>query len=244
MLIGILGDIHANIEALQAALEVLERLAVKKIYCAGDVVGYGGAPSECIDLIRERKIPCVCGNHDYYTVNPYSYNPDHIRTEADDVIKWNRTVLREDQIAWLDSLPFVIENEFFMLTHSSCQPYPIWQYVTTQRTAALHLLFQPTRLCFNAHSHVPLIATHKPGSSLKLEFLNKTTLPKNGNVMVGVGAVGQPRDEDPRACIILYNTNTDTVSMVRTRYDIAAAQKRIIDNGLPPFLASRLSKGQ
>ena len=67
MLIGIIGDIHGNIEALDAVLACFDDMNVKSIYCAGDIVGYGASPTECIDTIRTRDIPSVCGNHDYYT---------------------------------------------------------------------------------------------------------------------------------------------------------------------------------
>lgn len=244
MLIGIIGDIHANIDALNATLDVFDRLAVRNIFCAGDVVGYGGAPGECVDILRERRIPTACGNHDSYTAHPEQYNSRNVRPEANKVIEWNRKVLRPDQIAWLAGLPLMLETDDFVVTHASCQPYPPWVYVTTQRSAAMHLLFQPSRLCFNGHCHVPLLATHRPGHSLTLEFFHNIILPRNTNIMIGVGAVGQPRDEDPRACAILYNNEARSATILRVKYDIRAAQKRILDNGLPPSLASRLECGQ
>ena len=65
----------------------------------------------------------------------------------------------------------------------------------------------------------------------------------NQRTMVGVGAVGQPRDEDPRACAILFNTENGKLNLLRVKYNITAAQQRIIENGLPTFLAERLAKG-
>lgn len=244
MLTGIIGDIHGNIDALSATLDVFDRLAVKNVFCAGDVVGYGGAPGECIDMLRERNIPCACGNHDAYTTHPDRYNSKNVRTEANKVIEWNRKVLRPDHLDWLSKLPLIVETDKFIVTHASCQPFPQWIYVTNQRNAAMHLLFQPHRLCFNAHCHVPLLAMHKPGHSITLEFFHNLILPKNTNIMIGVGAVGQPRDDDPRACSILYNDVADSATILRVKYDIRAAQKRILDNGLPPSLAKRLETGQ
>ena len=120
----------------------------------------------------------------------------------------------------------------------------IWIYVTDERKAAMHLLFQPKRICFNGHCHVPLIAVHRPGRRVELGYLHNTFLPKQGNVMVGIGSVGQPRDEDPRACAILFNTENLSITMLRVRYDVEAAQKRILDNGLPRCLARRISLGK
>ena len=244
MLIGLIGDVHANLDALNATLDYFDRLSVKQVYCCGDVVGYGGAPGECIDTLVERNIPCVCGNHDSYIVHPDQYNPQNVRAEANAAINWTRKVLTKAQIDWLASLPKQLETPDFLVIHASCQPYPPWVYVTERKSATMHLLFQHKRLCFNGHCHIPLIATHRPGRRVSLEYFHNMRLPKQGVTMVGVGAVGQPRDEDPRACSILYDNETDYVTMLRVKYDIAAAQKRIVDHGLPAFLAARLSNGQ
>ncbi len=243
MLIGILGDIHANIDALNATLDYFDRLSVKQIYCCGDVVGYGGAPGACIDTLRERNIPCACGNHDSYVAFPTQYNPRYVRAEANKVITWTRSILKPDQLAWLESLPMYVETKDFLVTHASCQPFPPWIYVTGNKTAMMHLLFQQKRICFNGHSHIPLLATHRPGRKINIGFLHNTRVPKQGRTMVGVGAVGQPRDEDPRACAVLFNTENGKLNLLRVKYNITAAQQRILDNSLPSFLAERLSKG-
>ena len=243
MLIGILGDIHGNIDALNATLDYFDRLSVKRVFCCGDVVGYGGAPGACIDTLRERNIPCACGNHDSYVAFPKQYNPKYVRAEANKVITWTRSVLTQEQLAWLTSLPMYVETEDFIVMHASCQPFPPWIYVTGNKACMMHLLFQQQRICFNGHSHIPLLATHRPGHKIAMEYLHNTRISKQGRTMVGVGAVGQPRDEDPRACSVLYNDETDDLTILRVKYDIAAAQRRILENGLPPMLATRLSSG-
>ena len=244
MLIGIIGDIHANIDALNATLDALDRLSVSKIYCTGDVVGYGGAPAECISAIRGRGIDCVCGNHDSYVAHPGIYDNRNVRHEAAQVIEWTRGVLSENDIQWLASLPLLIENDDFMITHASCQPYPQWKYVINARTASIHLLFQQKQLCFNSHSHVPILAAHKPGHRVFFDFFHDTTIPNDRYTVVGVGAVGQPRDDDPRACAMLFDTNERRVTMLRVQYDIKSAQQRIFDNNLPSSLATRIALGK
>lgn len=244
MLIAILGDIHANIDALTATLDVLDRMSVDKIICAGDVVGYCAAPGECIDLLRNRGIQSVCGNHDQCTFNLDHHDNSNVREEASTVFSWTHDRLRPDQLEWLGSLPKVIQTDNFMVIHSSCQPHPNWTYVTSPSRAALHFLFQKTDLCFNAHSHVPLLAMHRPGQSLTMKYFHNLILPRNVRIMIGVGAVGQPRDDDPRAAAILYNTTANSATLLRIKYDVDAAQKRILDAGLPSSLASRLALGK
>jgi diadenosine tetraphosphatase ApaH/serine/threonine PP2A family protein phosphatase len=243
MLFAIIGDVHGNVDALWATLDVLDRLEVEDIICAGDLVGYGGAPSECIDLIRGRGIRCVKGNHDAYVVRPESMSAA-VREDAANVISWTRSALSVEQLEWLDALPVFLECMDFQVTHASNQPYPEWHYILSPRRAAMHFLFQKKPLSFTAHSHVPLLGMHQPGHHLSLELFRNLILPDNVSVMVGVGAVGQPRDQDPRACAMLYDTVKRSVSILRVKYDVPAAQKRIREAGLPESLAIRLEWGQ
>ena len=243
MLIAIIGDIHGNVDALWATLDVIDRLAVDDIICAGDVVGYGGAPSECIDLIRGRAIRSVKGNHDAYAVHPENMTAA-VREEAANVISWTRSALTVELLEWLDALPASLDGDDFQVTHASNQPFPEWHYILSPRRAAMHFLFQKKPLSFTAHSHVPLLGMHQPGHHLTLELFRNLIIPTNVSVMVGVGAVGQPRDQDPRASAMLYDTDKRSVSILRVKYDVVAAQNRIREAGLPESLASRLEWGQ
>jgi diadenosine tetraphosphatase ApaH/serine/threonine PP2A family protein phosphatase len=85
---------------------------------------------------------------------------------------------------------------------------------------------------------------HRPGQSLTMKYFHNLILPRNVRIMIGVGAVGQPRDDDPRAAAILYNTTANSATLLRIKYDVDAAQKRILDAGLPSSLASRLALGK
>ena len=246
VLIGVIGDIHGNIDALRAVDAEFNRLAVDTVLCAGDVVGYGAAPGECIDFLQEKQIPTVLGNHDFYTLHP-DVNMDGIRNDAVQVFEWNRKILSSNQMDWLASLPMtLVSNKLhYEVRHASCQPYPSWGYVVSDHSAALSFLFQNSRVCFNAHSHVPIIATHTPGEHVSLQRLKgMVKLTPGYDAIVGVGSVGQPRDGDNRACGVIYDTMDNAVYLLRVQYDIAAAQKRIYDAQLPEFLAERLSIGR
>ena len=243
MLYGIIGDIHGNIEALEAVYARLMELHVDKVLCTGDVVGYGAAPGECIDFIRAKGIATVLGNHDFHTAFP-ERDALGVRDEAMKVFKWNRTVLAKEQLAWLASLPIEIEENGMVIRHGSCVPFPEWDYVISVRTASMHFLFQRGGLCFNGHSHVPVIGLHRHGCPVIFSMFRNMILPKGMEVMVGVGAVGQPRDGDSRACCILYDDVEKRISRVRVEYDISMAQKRIFEARLPEVLAFRLAAGR
>lgn len=243
MLIAVIADIHGNLQALNAVLKVIDDAGAERILCAGDIIGYGANPAQCLDVIREKGILCCCGNHDSYVVSDEAMPSGKIRKEAMDAIRWTRGQLSKDQLQWLSELPMALYADEYMVTHSSCQPYPKWNYVTSLRDAAVHFLFQRRRLCFNGHCHVPLLALHKNSEKISFARLGNCTLPQDTNAMISVGAVGQPRDGDNRASAVLYDTDTGCLELLRIEYDIAAAQRAIYDSGLPVFLSDRLLNG-
>ena len=246
MLIGVMGDIHGNIEALNAVMAEFKRLAVDDILCAGDIVGYGASPGECIDFIQDNNIRSVCGNHDFFTLHN-DLDRKGIREDALEVFDWNRTVLSARQMKWLADLPMVLESPklHYTVRHASCQPFPSWGYVVSEHSAALNFFFQTSRICFNAHSHVPILAMHKPGEHVSFQRLEGLVkLPQGYDVLIGVGSVGQPRDGDNRACGVVYDTMSNSVYLFRVPYDIPSAQQRIYKAKLPSFLAERLSVGR
>ena len=104
MRFAIISDIHANIQALEQVLAKCDQLDVDEIICLGDVVGYGGNPNECCDLLREYCTICLMGNHDAATVGVM--DADYYYDSAKRVLYWSRSVLTEDNFKWLYSLPY------------------------------------------------------------------------------------------------------------------------------------------
>ena len=243
MQIAVFGDIHGNIDALTAVLQTLNHIGVERMVCTGDIVGYGACPSECIEVLRELGIPAVRGNHDEYTSQTQRLDW-RIRPEAREVIFWNRKALSTDQLSWLAALPFMIETDGFSVVHASHAYLPHWPYILNERAAIHNFLFQRAHLAFNGHSHVPVYITHRSGQRPKLDLLRNALLPRARRLIIGVGAVGQPRDGDPRACVVVYDSDVRSVRVLRVAYDVKAAQRRIRRAGFPDDLAERLALGQ
>lgn len=243
MLTAVFGDIHANYEALTAVLQALSDLRVGRLFCTGDVVGYGASPRECIELLQGLGVTCVRGNHDDYTSHTDG-REWRIRPEAREAITWTRSQLGAEHLAWLHSLPYVHRDEDFSLVHASHVYTPQWPYILNERAAIQNFLFQPGHLSFCGHSHVPVYVVHRAGHRPELELLRNVLLPRRHRVAVGVGAVGQPRDNDPRACAVIYDSAVRSVRVVRVPYDVVGAQRRIRLAGLPEDLADRLALGQ
>jgi predicted phosphodiesterase len=241
MLTGFIGDIHGNIDALEAALETLRAHRVERIICTGDIVGYGACPRECIDLIRQLRIPSVLGNHDHYTTQ---IGGDwSIRPAARHVIRWTQAHLERDYVDWLANLPMNLDYGTFTVRHASHVWFPDWPYVVNRREVIQHLLFQPRRLCFNGHCHAPVRISHRAGKPVAVDSLGNLLLPRNQRLTIGVGSVGQPRDGDWRAAVVIFDENREFIRLLRVPYPVEKARQRILDARFPSELADRLLVG-
>jgi diadenosine tetraphosphatase ApaH/serine/threonine PP2A family protein phosphatase len=228
--------------AMDACIARAYEAGFDEVICCGDIVGYGAAPKECIEFMRERKVQCVKGNHDYYvTEDDKNFK---IRKEAKIAIDWTRDQLDDSEIQWLRDLDMVAEiNDDVTLVHSSLAEPEDWVYVLNPAAAEDHFRCQKKPICFNGHVHVPILAKNDPPEPPQLVFLTSTELEVKYKYLVNVGSVGQPRDSDPRACGVIYDTETRKVRLFRIPYNVDKARDRIIDAGLPKKLGDRLLSG-
>ncbi len=250
---AIISDIHSNLAALQAVLDDIDRRGVKAIYCLGDIVGYGPDPAQCLDLIAQRKVQSLCGNHDHAVF----YEPTNFNISAERAAFWTRSVLEEEPDAqkrnsrwrFLGMLSPRLESNGFLFVHGSPRK-PINEYLFPDDvyTNPHKLLSNFERLeqltCFCGHTHVPGVFVDDPyfeppdelGDSRKYTIGDE-------KVIVNVGSVGQPRDRDPRAAYVIVDGNE--VEFIRIEYDIEATARKIRDNPvLDDFLAARLFDGK
>ena len=248
MRIAILGDIHSNLEALTAVVAAVRDEGVDAWVQVGDVVGYGPDPAACLDLVQQLGCVVCMGNHDAAVVDKLS--TDYFNNYARAAIQWTRAQLRPQDVGWLENLPLIVMQHDYTVVHGSlCLPEQ-FGYVLTTVEAMESMRFQRTRLCFVGHSHVPAIYARAAAGSgdageLHAIFTGPMELSTKEceQVLVNVGSVGQPRDEDPNAAYAIYDTQQQRVWIRRVPYDIATVQQKIRKAGLPPVLADRLSLG-
>ena len=240
---AILGDIHANIDALNVVLEDARAQGATNFVSVGDVVGYNAAPAECIRIVRdELKCPVVRGNHDHY-VSYLDTSLADFHPLAAQVVEWTRSQLSEDDMQWLHDLPLQKPNMGFMLVHSTLDMPDRWGYVFDNQQAEANFNYQRTPLCFHGHTHVPIIYEYTPGGVVHYEPCD-FTIELGQKLFINVGSVGQPRDGDPRASYVIYDMDQRIVRFRRLEYDVAAAQARIRAAGLPDRCAERLGVGR
>ena len=242
MRILVIADIHANLTALEAVLaDARRRGKVDEIWCLGDVVGYGPDPSDCVRLIRETCSICIAGNHDLASIGKVS--TADFNAAAAEAIVWTRQQLSQRDIDYLGELPLMAERLQFTLVHGS-PANPVWEYVISTETASRNLSAFNTDFCLVGHTHVPMMFAFK-GERADVEDLdNGTRIPlKKDRLILNPGAVGQPRDHDPRASYAIIDSDSNELSLWRVPYNIESVQKRMKVAGLPGRLIDRLTAG-
>lgn len=237
---AIISDIHGNLHALQAVVQEIERASVDRYFCLGDVVGYGAYPNECIQLIRDMGFQTVAGNHDYAALDKISI--EHFNKVAKLSTLWTREVLTKECLEFLVGLGLVNECGPISLVHGSLYSPELFDYVQSAYEASLSLSRTPGKVCFIGHSHIPVSFVQDPYVTYTIE--NEITVPESGKVLVNVGSVGQPRDQNPRASFAIYDDEAEKVWIHRIPYDIEAAIEGIRERGLPSVLGERLRFGR
>jgi predicted phosphodiesterase len=238
--VAVISDIHGNLPALEAVLEQAGQQGSDELWCLGDIVGYGGKPSECLTLVSERAAICLGGNHDLVVSGVLDIG--QFTSDAGVAARWTRSVLRPDELELLAGLSPYGCRAGVSLYHGSIRD-PVWEYVLTAEVADASLRAQTTDLALVGHSHVQL-ALALGDDSLeggKAEPGQEVTLGRKQ--LLNPGSVGQPRDRDPRAAWLLFDSDEGWARFMRSEYPIERAQADIRAAGLPNRLADRLAKG-
>jgi len=240
--IGIISDIHANLEALEAVLRVLKDKGATRFACCGDIVGYGPDPNGCVEIIRVLDCVCVAGNHDYGVAGKTPLAG--FNSTANRAALWTRPVLTESNRRYLEGLSLTAQEGSLFIVHSSPSAPDAWEYVLTVREAAGEMEHYRAGVCVVGHSHQPFSAERLPGKPARLVRGDSLHILPGAKYFINAGSVGQPRDGNPRACCMLYDDDEQVMVHLRVPYDIPAVQARIRAAGLPEHLASRLESGR
>ena len=240
MKFAIIADIHANLEAFQVVLADIKEQKCTHYACVGDVVGYGANPKECLDIVRAMGMPCVKGNHDEYC--SIDGELDGFNPHAAEAVNWTRKQLSEEDRQWLRDLKYFRMVTSFSMVHATLDGPQRWGYVFDKLAAAASFTYQNTPVCFFGHTHVPVAFIRD--TVVKGGTYSKFKVDPTRKYFVNVGSVGQPRDNNPKSAYVVYDMDEATIELRRLDYDIAGAQKKILDAGLPPRLAERLAFGR
>lgn len=245
---ALISDIHGNWEALQAVIDDVSRQDVAQIYCLGDIIGYGPNPCECLDAVMKRCQVTILGNHDQAAL----FDPDGFNPVALQAVYWTRDQLETGTNApkrwdFLGELPRMYpEGPCFFVHGSPREPtneYVFPEDVYNQRK--MDALFDRIeQYCFQGHTHIPGVFTFARDFILPEECNYEYQL-TGEKTMFNVGSVGQPRDNDPRACYVIVDDEKNLVNYRRVEYPFEITAQKIYNiPSLDNMLGDRLKTGR
>jgi putative phosphoesterase len=232
--VAVITDIHGNLPALQAALARIEELEIERIYCGGDLVGYGPEPNEVCALIEERGIPTIYGNYDHAIARDEhdcgcAYIDQHDRELGQESVEWTLVNTSQRSKDFMRELPFDLHFEAgatgVHLVHGS--PRKVNEYLFEDKPASLYERLagaETDRVLVFGHTHKPWV--HEYG----------------GVLFVNCGSIGKPKDGDPRGAFAVLRPARDTVDVTieRVSYDADGVAAKVRRVGLPGEFADKL----
>ncbi len=246
MLFAVFADIHANRQAFSACLDFARARGAERVICLGDYVGYGADPEWTVETVMglvDSGAMAVRGNHD----NAIGSTAESMNAEAQAAIEWTRGRLSAPQRRFLAELPLTLQQEDRLYVHSEASSPANWRYVRGAPDAARSLQATTAHVTFCGHIHQP--ALYSMSSTAKMTSFVPTSgvsvqLLGGRQWLAVLGSVGQPRDGNPAASFAMLDTETAEITYCRVPYDFETAAARIRENGLPLWLADRLSVGR
>jgi putative phosphoesterase len=236
MRLAIISDVHGNLPALDAVLADIEGQHPDRVYCLGDLVGYGASPNEVIAAIRRADIPTLMGNYDDGVAFDRddcgcAYKEPVDRELGQRSLNWTRAETTSENKAFLRSLVpvirFDVSGQRVLLVHGS--PRKMNEYLFEDRPRSIF-----ERLARTSNADVIVFGhTHMPYTKLI-----------DGVLFVNAGSVGKPKDGNPRACYAVIDfEGAPAVRFCRVDYDTATAAAAIRRSDLPDKFAADIEVG-
>ena len=237
MTTAVISDVHANIEALEAVLERIDRLGVREIRCLGDIVGYHADPEACVRLLMDTGVESLAGNHDRAVAGSESALDFGARARR--AVRWTRERLSQKSLSFLRTLRVseLVPGRYFAV-HAALHPEPNDRlHLSTRERVRASLLELATgrfgsMLCLFGHTHRPVVHRLEGPRvvSLDLDRPGRVKLDPGVPTLLNPGSVGQPRDGDPRAAFAVLDG--DSVELLRVEYDVRACHDKARRAGL------------
>ncbi len=242
MLIAVLGDIHSNLPALEQVIKSVKAEKVDKIYCTGDIVGYGPYPAECIELVQDYKINVVAGNHDFAVTE--TLDTSFFTDIAKEVIEYTKSELSDLEKEFLTNLPLFKSEDSISIVHSSFFHPELFEYILEPNDVMECFMNLNEQIGFFGHTHFFTIYMKKDDEINDFVEINDSVISYNKEkILINSGTVGQPRDGNPDTGYILLNTDERTISIKRIPYDSKMIIEEMKHKNFPENLIERLLIG-
>jgi predicted phosphodiesterase len=239
MRLAIISDIHANLEALRATLQEISTHAVDRVVCLGDIVGYNANPAECIAVLREIDALQVAGNHDRVVsgqITTEGFNRTAVRAAA-----WTRRRLDAEALEYLSGLPLEVSiQDRLVAVHGALHPDTGRELVRLDNDERRWLTFgalvthsSGARICAFGHTHeLGIFELWK--NEVKTLQGDEIVLREDAYYLINPGSVGQSRNSDPRATLLILDFSRQAVTAHRVEYDASIPFRKSWRAGLLP----------
>lgn len=244
MRVGILSDIHGNLEALEACLRALEKAGAEKYIQCGDIIGYGPDGAACTQRVMQLPLlASVMGNHEAVLAFPSLENwfNDQAKTALGDSLQQLPTSCTD----YLRTLPASVQKENFTVVHGTPLD-PIKEYFHSMAQFNIYYHLWVGQVLFVGHTHLQFYIKSSPTTChmyLNQKGNHLITLDTQCRYVINPGAVGKPRDHNPQAACGLWDTRNNTFAFMREPYDVAVTQEKMRQKNYPDCLIESLSYG-
>ena len=251
---AIFSDIHSNLEGLQVVLQEVEKEGVDSLLCCGDVIGYNADPNACVDLMQEKDIRCIRGNHERGLEELEQGEVPNMNPMAMEALQYTMDTLDDKRREWLISLPdeLLIDDSFYLFHGSPADPdeyiFDAFEAAYAFKSLVDEYPSPANMLCFIGHTHICAAHVFEPESKQVVEKLFQggeiVAIEPGWHYMFNVGSCGQYRGGSPVATLGILDTDEMSLEYRFLGYDYYTSQEKIVEAGLPLFLAQRLGMGQ
>jgi len=241
MKVALISDVHGNLEALEAVLRDIEKQGAEKIHFLGDAVGYGCNPNECVKLIDKHCNIKLLGNHDYAVMGLET--TDNFNQVAQISMDWTQNKIKSKAVTALADFEMSAVFLDYFLVHASPDEPEAWNYILNTDAAREQFEAFASNICFVGHTHLPTCFILDKDDTVTQKTQSEIIFDEDCKYIINIGSVGQPRDNDPRACYMIIDTEANKTSYRRVDYNIKKTQEKMKKAKLPDFLIERIAIG-
>lgn len=241
MKLVVISDIHGNLEAFTRVLDEIDRVRPDRVICLGDNIGYGPDSNRVVDRIRERGIESVLGNHEMAVKDQRflkCFNP-----VAQESVRHMAASLTDDTISTIRTFEKSLVKDGIRFVHGVPEQSPfLYLYQFSDSGLAAKMRKMRERICFVGHTHELELIRLDTDGRLTREVLNegRLFLESKAKYIVNAGSVGQPRDGDNNAKMVVYDSENGELEVVYVPYPFRKTAEKIIQSGLPRSFADKL----
>jgi predicted phosphodiesterase len=231
---GVLGDIHGNREALEAALAALDARGIARLLCVGDLIGYNADPDACVAILRARGAVCIAGNHDLIGTGRLGF--ERCSNKAMHSLQRTRRILSEETRGALAAIPaHALVGEHVLLTHGGVRD--VQQYMTRpahvlENAGYLRADFPGRRVCFFGHTHEQRVFEVDGEAVADVPATGRVALRADREYFVNPGSVDASRKHGEKwAEFAIFDDERMTVEFGRTSYDAQSTEAKAAAGG-------------